>query len=122
MRAGAVGLVSVIGVACAAIALTAQQVPATEVYLAPVRAGATPQIGAWVNISNDPEYDNQPSFLPDSSVLFTSRRDGKQTDIYRFVPATKAITQLTHTAESEYSATPTPDGKTFSVIRVEADN
>ena len=110
--------------ALASLALSAQQAPpATEVYLAPVHAGSTPQIGAWVNISNDPDYDNQPSFLPDNSaVLFTSRRDGKQTDIYRYDLASKAVTQLTHTAESEYSATVTPDRKTFSVIRVEADN
>ena len=41
--------------------------------------------GPWINISNSPGYDNQPSFLPDSSaVLFSSNRDGKQTDIYRY--------------------------------------
>lgn len=100
-----------------------QAPPATEVYLAPIRSGAAPQIGAWINISNDPDYDNQPSFLSDgSAVLFTSRRDGKQTDIYRYDIASKKLTQLTKTTESEYSPTVTPDGKTFSVIRVEADN
>lgn len=121
MRVAAVAL---IGALSAAIALTAQQAPpATEVYLAQVRAGATPQILSWVNISSDPDYDNQPSFMPDNSaVLFTSRRDGKQTDIYRYDLRSKAVTQLTHTTESEYSATVTPDRKTFSVIRVEADN
>ena len=101
----------------------AQAPPATEVYLAPIRAGGTPPVGAWISISNDPDYDNQPSFLPDgSAVLFTSRRDGKQTDIYRYDIASRKLTQLTKTPESEYSPTVTPDGKTFSVIRVEADN
>ena len=76
-----------------------------------------------VNISNSPGYDNQPSFLPDgSAILFSSNRDGKQTDIYRYDIATKTLTQLTHTPEAEYSPTVTPDRKTFSAVRVEADN
>lgn len=78
--------------------------------------------GTPLNISNNPGYDNQPSFTPDGkAILFTSNRDGKQTDIYRYDIAMKATTQLTHTAESEYSPIVTPDGKTFSVIQVEAD-
>ena len=106
-----------------AMPLVAQQAPpATEIYLAQLRPGATPALGAWTNISNDPDYDNQPSFLPDgSAILFTSRRDTKQTDIYRYDLTSKAVTQVTHTPESEYSPVVTPDGKTFSVIRVEAD-
>ena len=81
-----------------------QQPPATEVYLRAMQ-GTSP----WLNISNSPGYDNQPSFLPDSSaVLFSSNRDGKQTDIYRFDIASrtdgpKALTQLTKTTEAEYS-------------------
>jgi dipeptidyl aminopeptidase/acylaminoacyl peptidase len=56
--------------------------------------------------------------VPDSSaVLFSSNRDGKQTDIYRYEIATRSVRQLTNTADSEYSPTVTPDGKTFSVIR-----
>jgi len=74
--------------------------------------------GSWLNISNNSGYDNQPSFLPDSSaVLFSSNRDGKQTDIYRYDIASKALTQLTKTVDSEYSPLVTPDGKGFSVIR-----
>jgi dipeptidyl aminopeptidase/acylaminoacyl peptidase len=42
-------------------------------------------------------------------------------DIYRYTIATKTLTQLTHTPEGEYSPLVTPDGKTFSVIRTEAD-
>ena len=76
------------------------------------------QAGGWINISNSPGYDNQPSFLPDSSaVLFSSNRDGKQTDIYRYDIASKTLTQLTKTVDSEYSPLVTPDGKGFSVIR-----
>jgi hypothetical protein len=105
-------------------AASQQTPPATEVYLAPiVSAGGSSRLASWINISNDADYDNQPSFLPDSSaVLFTSRRDGTQTDIYRYDIAGKSLTQVTRTPESEYSPTMTPDRRTFSVIRVEADN
>lgn len=101
-----------------------QRPPAnTEVYLASLSRDAMPLTGgAAVDISNNPGYDNQPSFTPDGkAVLFTSNRDGQQTDIYRYDIATKTTTQVTHTPESEYSPIVTPDGKTFSVIHVEAD-
>jgi len=93
--------------------------PATEIYLAALSgSNSALKIGTPVNISNSPEYDNQPSFLPDgSAILFTSRRDGKQTDVYRYDLKTKLVTQLTHTAENEYSPLVTPDGKTFSTVR-----
>jgi dipeptidyl aminopeptidase/acylaminoacyl peptidase len=94
-----------------------------EVFLASLSRDVFPLTGgAALNISNNPGYDNQPSFTPDGkAILFTSNRDGKQTDIYRYEIATKATTQLTHSPESEYSPIVTPDGKTFSVIRVEGD-
>jgi dipeptidyl aminopeptidase/acylaminoacyl peptidase len=101
-----------------------QRPPAnTEVYLTGLQRDVMPLTGgAALDISKSPGYDNEPSFTPDGkSVLFVSNRDGKQTDIYRYDIATKALTQLTHTPESEYSPVVTPDGKTFSVIRVEAD-
>ena len=97
-----------------------QQPPPSEVFYATVSSERG--IESIVNISNNPGYDNQPSFLPDgSAILFSSNRDGKQTDIFRYDIATKALTQLTKTPEAEYSPTVTPDRKTFSVIRVEAD-
>jgi hypothetical protein len=103
--------------------------PSTDVFVASLKvSGAGVTIGSPVNISNSPGYDNQPSFTPDgASVLFTSvRGDAKQSEIYRYdfgaagADASK-LTRLTETAESEYSPTVTPDGKHFSVIRVEAD-
>jgi len=99
-----------------------QAPPPTEVYLASAGRDVAPSITSAVDISNNPGYDNQPSFTPDGrAILFTSNRDGKQTDIYRYDIATKAIAQITRTPESEYSPIVTPDGRTFSVIRVEAD-
>jgi dipeptidyl aminopeptidase/acylaminoacyl peptidase len=97
---------------------SAQAPPATEVFLAPLTiAGATVTVGAPVNISTNPGYDNQPSFLPNSSgVLFASNRDGKQNDIYRWDIAKKALVQLTKTAENEYSPLVAPDGKSFVCV------
>jgi dipeptidyl aminopeptidase/acylaminoacyl peptidase len=103
--------------------------PSTDVFVAPLKvSGATVTVGAPVNISSSPGYDNQPSFTPDgAALLFTSvRGDAKQSEIYRYdfgasASAAGTLTRLTETAESEYSPTVTPDGRHFSVIRVEAD-
>lgn len=109
----------------------ASQAPATEIYLASFKDGPPKTtrigmltfqgegvgVGTPVNITNNPGYDNQPYFLPDSSgLLFSSNRDGKQTDIYRYDIATKQTTQLTHTPENEYSPTITPDQRTFTTV------
>ena len=110
----------------------AQAAPATEIFLAPFEEteGRTTRIvflvfssvgvsaGKAINISNNPGYDNQPFFLPDSSgLLFSSNRDGRQTDIYRYDIATKSVTQVTQTPDNEYSPTITPDGRTFTTVR-----
>lgn len=101
----------------------AQPPPATEVYLVALADSAKWSATSVTNISASPGYDNQPSFMRDSrSMLFTSNRDGKQSDIYRYWIADRKLTRLTETAESEYSATLVPAGNGFSVIQVEADN
>lgn len=95
--------------------------PDTEIYLAPLStAGGHITLGAPVNVTHSPGYDNQPAFTADGAILFTSMRDGKQTDVYRLDLTTGRVTQVTRTPESEYSPTPTPDGG-LSVVRVEAD-
>jgi hypothetical protein len=91
--------------------------PDTEIFLASltVREGQV-TIGTAVDISNNPGYDNQPSFTPDgAALLFTSVRGGRKpdpannaasgSDIYRYDVGPGRITQLTNTAESEYSPT-----------------
>ncbi|HSL22033.1 MAG TPA: hypothetical protein VK886_10895 [Vicinamibacterales bacterium] len=98
--------------------------PAAEVYLARLEPSTDGNIRVESpeNISNSPGYDNQPFFTPDgAAVLFTSNRDGKQTDIYRYDLAPKAIARLTNTPESEYSPVVTLAADRFSTIRVEAD-
>jgi dipeptidyl aminopeptidase/acylaminoacyl peptidase len=73
-------------------------------------------------VSTQPGYDNQPFYTPDGgAILFTANRDGKQMDIYEFDRATRMARRLVSTPEGEYSPTMTPDGKGFSVIRVEPD-
>jgi WD40 repeat protein len=116
-----------------AVTVLAQGPPATEVFLATLKVdGETVTIQAPLNISNNPGYDNQPSFTPDgASVLFTSVRGDRKpdpansasigSDIYRYDIASKQIAQVTNTPESEYSPTVTPDGRHMSVVRVESD-
>ncbi len=100
-------------------ALWAQTAPATEIFLAPLTlSGDRVSVGRPVNVTNNPGYDNQPQFLPDSSgFLFSSNRDGRQTDIYRYDINEKRIVQVTRTGDNEYSPTMTPDGMTFTTIR-----
>jgi dipeptidyl aminopeptidase/acylaminoacyl peptidase len=98
--------------------------PATDIFVADVNErGGQLKVGRPANITRRPGYDNQPRFLPDGkSILYTSVREDKQADIYRYDAAKGTSARLTQTPESEYSPTPTPDGKYFSVIRVEADS
>lgn len=78
-------------------------------------------IGKPIKISETSGYNNQPSFLADGqSILYTSIRN-KQADIYRYDLRGGATTQVTNTPESEYSPTLMPDGRSISVVRVEAD-
>lgn len=101
----------------------AQPPPDTEIYLAALKAGKNAlEIGTPVNITNSPGYDNQPFFTSDgTAVLFTSvRGGGTQTDIYRYTIASRRVSQVTSTPESEYSPTAAPSGA-LSVVRVELD-
>jgi hypothetical protein len=119
----AVGMVGSPEVERPAVSGVERQPPATEVFVAALSARSSPPVhGPVVNISNSPGYDNQPGFLPDGSgVLFSSNRDGAQMDIYRYDFATKALSQVTRTPESEYSPTVAPDRATFTVIRQDAE-
>ncbi|HZH29395.1 MAG TPA: hypothetical protein VEY11_01265 [Pyrinomonadaceae bacterium] len=94
-----------------------------DIFVADVTlSGGKLRVGQPANITNRAGYDNQPSFLPDGrSLLYTSAREGGQTDIYRYDFNTGQSTRLTTTPEGEYSPTVMPGGKFFSVVRVEAD-
>ena len=95
---------------------TAAPPPDTEVFLAPLSVrGNKVEIGTPINISNNPGYDNQPSFTPDGkAVLFTSVRGERKpnpansaatgSDIYRYDIANQRLSQVTNTSEAEVLA------------------
>jgi dipeptidyl aminopeptidase/acylaminoacyl peptidase len=116
-------ILTLVGLVVAA-SLDAQRAPSTDIFLAPLSIeDGRPVIGFPINATNRPGYDNQPSFTPDGrAFLFTSTRDNGQSDIYRYDLASKQITRVTATPESEYSATVMPGGERFSVVRVEMDS
>ena len=99
--------------------------PAPDVYLAPIRVTqGEASVGAPLNITVRPGYDNQPAFVSDgSAVLFTSVREDAQADIYRYDIASRRTSRVTTSApESEYSAAPIDEGRAISVVRVERDS
>jgi hypothetical protein len=96
--------------------------PASDIFIVDVgsRSGKI-KLGPPVKITSWVGYNNQPSFTADgASIFYTSIRD-KQADIYRYNLRGGTTTQITKTPESEYSPTMMPEGKSISVVRVEAD-
>ena len=73
-----------------------------------------------INISNNPGYDNQPSFTEDNnSILYTSFRDG-QTDIMLYDIGLGFTNWITNSPENEYSPKPYPGKKkSFTCVRLE---
>jgi dipeptidyl aminopeptidase/acylaminoacyl peptidase len=124
---GLIAAIALVGPEGAALAQTEGQPvapPDTEIFLAALStANGKLTVGAAVNITNSPGYDNQPSFTPDGqSILFTSvRGGGTLPDIYRYDIRTRQTSRVTATPEGEYSPTITPDGRHISVVRIEAD-
>ena len=96
----------------------------TDVFLAPLsRRGDSLAIGAAENVTHRAGYDNQPAFLPDgSALLYTVIGADAQADVWRYDIKSRRSTRVTATPESEYSPTPMPGGKRFSVVRVERDS
>lgn len=118
-------VIAIISIVVSAIAFgQATAPPPSDIFLVEVKTSA----GKWIfgkplNITNREGYDNQPAFLSDGkSLFFTSIVESGQADIYRYEIASGKTTRVTQTKESEYSPTIMPDGKRFSVIRVEADS
>ncbi len=96
------------------------QVPATDIYVADVKQqGGSYVIGTPLKITNNPGYDNQPSFTPGGLQLFyTSMHDTSQTDIYSYNFKDSSTTQITNTPESEYSPVMLAGKEKISVVRV----
>lgn len=99
----------------------------TDVLLADLRreGSGPPTIGRPRNVTRRPDYDNQPHFVPDGSGFWYTVNDPHtgQADIYRYDLDAATVSRVTMSnPESEYSATPLPDGSGLSVVRVEADS
>lgn len=72
------------------------------------------------NISQNPGYDNQPSFLNDSTVVFASTRNN-QTDVLQSQIGNGSKTWLTNTPQSEYSPLKIPKKNAISAIGLHPD-
>ena len=71
---------------------------------------------------NQSGYNNQPAFFSNDEIYLSAQSsESSQTDIYKLNPVSKKKYRVTNTSTPEYSPTPMPDGKHFSVIRVESD-
>ncbi len=74
-----------------------------------------------VNISNNPGYDNQPSFMKNGqAILFASTRNG-QTDIVSYNIRNGKKKWLTDTKGGEYSPLQIGSSNGFSAIRLDPD-
>jgi hypothetical protein len=117
-------LLGACGVAFPLSAALAQGRPSTDIWVVALEGRGVPRVGRAENLTQRIGYDNQPSFTPDGrAILYTVIEGDGPSDIWRLDLATRERTNVTRTAiESEYSATPMPDGVHFSTVRVEADS
>jgi hypothetical protein len=101
----------------------AQAPPDADIFLCDLKLkDKSISVSKPVNITQRKGYDNQPSFTPQgNTILYTSIREDGQADTYLYDLQKKTTKQVTRTPESEYSPTVMPDGRHFSVIRVEQD-
>lgn len=117
-------LIGACGVAVPLTAALSQGRPSTDVWMVALEGRGVPRVGRAENLTQRIGYDNQPSFTPNGlAILYTAIEGNGPSDIWRLDLATRDRTNVTRTAiESEYSATPMPDGVHFSTVRVEADS
>lgn len=97
----------------------------TDIFVAPLQqTGRTVVVGAPVNVTHRAGYDNQPSFTPDgAAILYTSIGDDGRASTWTLRTAGGAApSRVTNSAIGIYSPQVMPDGKFFSVIRVEPDS
>ncbi len=101
----------------------AQAPPDAAIFLVELKGkGQAVRVSKPIPVTPREGYNNQPAFTPDGkALLYTSIRGDGQADTYRYDVRKGTTTQLTRTPESEYSPTVTPDGRHFSVVRVEKD-
>ncbi len=98
--------------------------PGTDIWVADlsIRDGRV-SVGAPVNVTSRPGYDNQPAFLADGSgFLYTRIGADGQADVWRYDFASHTAHAITTTPQSEYSPTLMPKSGGISVVRVELDS
>ena len=107
--------------------------PNTDIFLSRItmRDGAL-IVQPPINLTRRDGYDNQPSFDAKGRVLYYTRRAPNallpdsvrdiQTDIWSYALDGSSHVPVAVTAESEYSAQRTDDGKAITVVRVERDS
>lgn len=97
--------------------------PGTDVFLVPLHAEAGRiAVGAPVNLTRRPGYDNQPAFSPDATaVWYTTVGEDGHADVCRVVLDSRKVECRRTTPESEYSPGERDDGSVV-VVRVEADS
>lgn len=95
----------------------AAPIPGTDIWMAALDlSGDTPSIGDARQLTVRPGYDNQPFFVSEQEILYTSMQEG-QTDIWRLDVRDGTTQVLRETPESEYSPQRTPAGD-ITVVHV----
>jgi dipeptidyl aminopeptidase/acylaminoacyl peptidase len=119
--------------AAAPVTGAAAGAPDTDIWIAPLtRRGDRVTVGTPRNLTRRTGYDNQPSFDARGRTIYYTRRAPNallanadrdvQTDIWSMAIDGSRQQPAMVTAESEYSAQVTPDGRALTVIRVERDS
>ncbi|MEM9325356.1 MAG: hypothetical protein AAGA85_06860 [Bacteroidota bacterium] len=105
------------------IAVAANAQPNTDVYLFDLAFdGDNYRLSNPTNVSNNPGYDNQPSFSSDGRFLYYTRwQSDLQTDLVEYALASGETRRITKTDGSEYSPTEVPGGDALSTILLERD-
>ena len=78
------------------------------------------EVSNGINISNNDGYDNQPSFMNDEYVLFSSTRKG-QTDIAQYHINYKSKNFINYTPGGEYTPLKIPNKNAVSAVRLDDD-
>lgn len=98
---------------------------ATNIYhftISKVRGNYRVKDPLFLTAFNKEGYNNQPSFIGDKSIFFSTDYYGDdQKEIAKFDLFDKSLTRVTYTPESEYSPNSVPGRDEFSVVRVEED-
>lgn len=93
----------------------------TEIFLYDVNSNnSSITLSNGKNISNNEGYDNQPSFLNDERILFSSSRNG-QTDIAQYFGNYGSKVWVNFTEGGEYSPIKIPNKNAVSAVRLDKD-